>query len=268
VVELLRTSDLNSVAELRQALQSSCAERCPSPEDFWTMGGELGYSAEVTWQGHDLQGCYDVLLWSSGAGRPTLPRPEEASAGGPKSWLQYANQPLVRSASRSLVSDLRRHLSDRLPEYMVPQAFIILEALPLMANGKVDRRSLPKRSWAKSGTRGDQAPRTPTEEAIAEIWGRILKVERVGVDDNFFELGGHSLLATQAMSRIRQTFRVDLPLRTIFEVPTVSALAAAIANQPLNGNAAAAERLLRDLDEMSDEEAERLLAAEARSEDA
>jgi SAM-dependent methyltransferase/acyl carrier protein len=265
--ELLRTSDLNSVAELRQALQSSSAKRDPSPEDFWTIGGELGYSAEVTWHGDDLRGCYDVLLWSSGAGRPTLPRLEEASTSGSRLWDRYANQPLVRSAFRSLVSDLRRHVSERLPEYMVPQAFLVLEALPLMANGKVDRRSLPKPSWAKSVTREYQAPRTPTERAIAEIWGRILKVDRVGIDDNFFELGGHSLLATQTMSRIRQTFRVDLPLRAIFESPTVASLAAMVADRPVREELSTAERLLRDLDELSDEEAERLLAAEAGGQD-
>ena len=122
--------------------------------------------------------------------------------------------------------ELRRYLLDRLPEYMVPSAFVELEALPLTPNGKVDRRALPKPDESARGFEETfVAPRTPTEEVVAGIWAEVLGLEKVGVHDNFFELGGHSLLATQVISRIRETFQIELPLRNIFESPTVATLA-------------------------------------------
>ena len=122
--------------------------------------------------------------------------------------------------------ELRSFLQGRLPDHMVPSAFVLLDALPLTLNGKLDRRMLP----APDQTRPDLdeafiGPRTPVEETIAGIWGEVLKVERVGVHDNFFELGGHSLLATQVIARVRAAFEVELALRALFEAPTVAGLA-------------------------------------------
>jgi len=122
---------------------------------------------------------------------------------------------------------LRAHLRTRLPEYMVPAAFVAVDVLPLTPNGKLDRRSLPVP--ASTGLeRAYVAPRTPTEQALAGIWGEILGVERVGAEDNFFDLGGHSLLATRVMARIRRDMRVQLALRVIFEATTLAALAARV----------------------------------------
>ena len=122
--------------------------------------------------------------------------------------------------------ELRRYLLDRLPEYMVPSAFVELEALPLTPNGKIDRKALPKPDESARGFEETfVAPRTPTEEVVAGIWAEILGLEKIGVHDNFFELGGHSLLATQVISRIREAFQLELPLRNIFESPTVATLA-------------------------------------------
>ena len=265
-VELLEQRELSTVAELREAIRSDSSAECGvAPEDFWALGGELGYLVEVAWPEKDSRGCYDVLLWRSGSARPTLAARHEA-ATGERSWARWANRPLARSASRSLVSDLRHRLAERLPDYMVPQAFVVLDALPLTPSGKIDRRALPEPGRAAAAAEGYQAPRTPVERMISDVWARVLKVERVGIHDNFFELGGHSLLATQAMSRIRQALGVDLPLRMIFEAPTVACLAVAAADRSSDGNGDAAERLLRELDDLSDEEAERLLAAEAGGE--
>jgi amino acid adenylation domain-containing protein len=268
-LELLGRRELTTVAKLREAVRSAGAGAgAVAPEDFWALGAELGYAVEVAWTGEDSRGRYDVLLWRSGSARPALLPRWDASAAAERSWTRHANQPLARSASRSLVSDLRHYLAERLPDYMVPQAIVVLDALPLTPSGKLDRRALPEPGRAQPGPEGHQPPRTQAEQLIADIWTLVLKVERVGIQDNFFELGGHSLLATQAMSRIRQAFGVDLPLRAIFEAPTVASLAAAISDRPSNGNLDAAERLLRELDELSDEEAERLLAAEAGGDDA
>ena len=131
--------------------------------------------------------------------------------------------------AESTAEELRRFLKDKLPDHMVPAVFVLLDAFPLLSNGKIDRRALP--APERSRPELDKAfvsPRTPTEELVAEIWAQLLDLERVGVHDNFFDLGGHSLLATQAVSRIREAFQVEIPLRRLFEVPTVAGLAESI----------------------------------------
>src|SRR5262249_41196310 len=111
------------------------------------------------------------------------------------------------------------------PDYMVPPYYVALDAFPLSPNGKVDRKALPDpdRSGAARGS-PYEAPRNAAEEALAGIWGEILGLPRVGIHDNFFDLGGHSLRPTQAGPRIRQPFRVELPLPAFFEAPTVAGL--------------------------------------------
>ncbi|HET7233244.1 MAG TPA: amino acid adenylation domain-containing protein [Longimicrobium sp.] len=121
---------------------------------------------------------------------------------------------------------LREALGRSLPAYMVPTAFVALDALPLTPNGKVDRRALPAPGAQAVHAGEHAAPRTPAEEVLAGIWQRVLRVDDVGIDDDFFALGGHSLLAAQVVSRVRQAFGVELPLRAVFEAPTVRRLAA------------------------------------------
>jgi amino acid adenylation domain-containing protein len=123
-------------------------------------------------------------------------------------------------------SELRSFLKEKLPEYMVAAAFVLLDALPLTPNGKVDRRALPTPDGARLEVEETFVPpRTPVEEILAEIWSEVLGLERVGIYDNFFELGGHSLLATQVISRAREAFQVELSLRSLLEKPTVVSLA-------------------------------------------
>ncbi len=120
---------------------------------------------------------------------------------------------------------LRRFLKERLPAYLVPSAFLRLEALPLTSNGKVDRNALPAPDPAHLTLESEFVPpRTPTEEVVAGIWAAVLGLDRVGVHDDFFELGGHSLLATQVASRLRNTFAIEVPVRMLFEATTVAAL--------------------------------------------
>jgi acyl carrier protein len=124
------------------------------------------------------------------------------------------------------INQVREYLKEKLPDYMVPQAFVQLAELPLTPNGKVDRSALPDPDQSRPELIANYvAPRTPTEETLALMWAEVLKVERVGVEDDFFDLGGHSLLATQIISRVRETFKVEVPLRNLFENPTVAALA-------------------------------------------
>jgi surfactin family lipopeptide synthetase A len=136
------------------------------------------------------------------------------------------------------LTELRRYLKQQLPEYMVPAVFVLLDELPLTPHGKLDRGALP----APDQTRPELeqtyvAPRTPVEQKVAEIWSAVLRVNHVGVHDNFFELGGDSLLATQVMFRLSETLQLELPLRSLFEAPTVTELAATIAeaDQPRYG---------------------------------
>ncbi len=125
--------------------------------------------------------------------------------------------------------ELRQYLSEKLPEYMIPSAVMYLEDFPRTPQGKVDRRALPAPEISRAHIeRTYRAPRTATQERLVSIWESLLSIERIGIDDNFFQIGGHSLLATQIISRMREAFHVDLPLRWMFERPTVSGIAEAI----------------------------------------
>ncbi|HEX2077177.1 MAG TPA: condensation domain-containing protein, partial [Longimicrobium sp.] len=127
-------------------------------------------------------------------------------------------------AGEVAADEVREHLRGRLPEHMLPGAIVRLDALPLTANGKLDRKALPVPELA-SAEEKYVAPRTPVEEVLAGIWAEVLRLERVGVEESFFDLGGHSLLATRVVSRVRELFGVDLPLRALFEGPTVAEVA-------------------------------------------
>lgn len=128
----------------------------------------------------------------------------------------------------ALISELRNYLKTKLPEYMIPSAFVLLRTLPLTPNGKLDRQALPAPEDVADTERTFIAPRTPVEEVLAGIWGQLLSVTHLSVDDNFFDLGGHSLIATQVISRIRAVFQVEISLRQLFESPTVAQLAVQI----------------------------------------
>jgi amino acid adenylation domain-containing protein len=125
--------------------------------------------------------------------------------------------------------ELRGFLKQKVPGYLIPSAFVLLDRLPLTDGGKLNRRALPGPDWG--GIDSESAyvpPNTPMEELLAKIWGELLNLEQVSIRNDFFDLGGHSLLATQLMSRVRKTFSVDLPLRALFENPTIESLAVAI----------------------------------------
>ncbi|HEX3529114.1 MAG TPA: amino acid adenylation domain-containing protein, partial [Thermoanaerobaculia bacterium] len=148
----------------------------------------------------------------------------------------------VVAAPGADLAGLRESLKSRLPDYMVPAQVVVLDALPLTANGKLDRRWLAERAPVSSGNVSETARRalqTPAEELLAGIFSDVLKVENVGADSDFFALGGHSLLATQLLSRLREAFRIELPMRAIFEQPTVAGLAREIERASSGGGSAA-----------------------------
>jgi len=156
------------------------------------------------------------------------------------------------------ISELRRSLRQKLPDYMVPSNFVVMDALPLTLNGKLDRRALPEPGKSRPDLDAPfVAPRTPVEEQLAQIWAEVLDLDQVGIHDNFLDLGGNSLMATQVISRVRDAFQVELPLRSLFETPTVADLAVAIVQTQADEETA---RLLREMDVISDQEAQRRLA--------
>jgi amino acid adenylation domain-containing protein len=158
--------------------------------------------------------------------------------------------------------ELRTFLSEKLPEYMVPAAFVALERLPLTPNGKVDRGALPAPDTSKPElSETFVAPRNSVEEELAGIWAELLKVERVGVHDSFFDLGGYSLLAIRAIARVRQAFGIALSLRALFENPTVAGLAAQVDQLRVNVEAPKEmATVLAEIESLSDETAEQLVS--------
>ncbi len=232
VAWLAEPAGYKTVGQIRKALQE--IEMGLDPADWEAI--DLPYRVDLTWSNSSSEGNYDAMFIRQDAvtqGTISQHRPTDI-----RPWQSYANNPLQAKAARQLVPQLQSYLAQKLPEYMLPSAFVVLESLPLTANGKIDRRALKalhepisSRSLVGVASRFDNrdiAPRTPVESVLANIFTEVLGLKRVGVYDNFFELGGHSLLATQLVSRVRDTLQVELPLRSVFEASTIDLLATVV----------------------------------------
>jgi amino acid adenylation domain-containing protein len=205
----------------------------------------------------------EVVVLTTDSSRPSSPVEQNMQlAGYDKRLVAF----VVPDNSLSLAaSELRSFLAANLPDYMVPSFILIVDALPLLPSGKIDRLSLLSLLAANRNETREAVilPRTPVEETLAEIWAMVLGVEQVGIHANFFELGGHSLLATQVISRIRDAFQVEVPVRSLFKSPTIASLAAIIEQKQLDEtDSEKLVEMLADLDQLSDEEVEALLASE------
>ncbi|WP_375328979.1 amino acid adenylation domain-containing protein [Microcystis sp. BLCC-F210] len=225
---------VTTVGELRQLLAKNSGIGI-NPEQMWQLGEQLGYTVHLSWWEGSQDGSFDVVFCRQNAIlEPIINKIDEKPYPNfwddetiiPKSWTDYTNNPLYGKLVQKLVPQVREFVQQKLPSYMVPQAFVLLNALPLTPNGKVDRQALPTPDTAtRNLATGFLAPRTPIETQIAQIWSEVLGVERIGIKDNFFELGGHSLLATQVISRSRDLFSVELSLQNLLEYPTIANLA-------------------------------------------
>lgn len=218
-----------NVGGLQRAVQDFAPSESVELEDLWGLGEELGYEVEVKWGAGATDEC-DVVLRRTDSAVVELAPPyarQEDLKSAEKLWSRYANNPMHAEMERALVPELRRYLKEKLPEHMMPAAFVLLDTLPLTPNGKIDRRALPAPPHSRSGLETDYvAPRTREEEMLATIWEEVLKVDQVGVNDNFFHLGGHSLVAVRLFAEIENKFGRKLPLSTLFEASTISELAA------------------------------------------
>ena len=227
--------EFKTAGQMREALQE-LQDLGVDPEDLYALADQLPYKVDISWSDSGNQGRYNVIFVQQEAiGKQTtakscgvgiLPAQTSESATNPShNKISYANNPLQAKAARKLVPQLQTYLSQKLPEYMVPSAFVVLETLPLLPNGKIDRRAIRSLDPIKPELAGGYVtPRTPVEELLVKIWAEVLGLKQVGIHDNFFTLGGHSLLATQLVSRVRDAFLVELPLRSVFEAPTIGEL--------------------------------------------
>ena len=191
-----------------------------------------GWQVEVSWLNTPRDGEFDIVFSRSAQPAQFTTR----SLGTERS--RYANMPAQKNLAAELIPRWQAYLKEKLPDYMLPTALVLMDEFPLTSNGKIDRRKLPEPDRSDRVTRSEFAAlQTPTEEILASLWGEVLGLEQVGRYDNFFDLGGHSLLATRLVARIRQTFRVDLSLRHLFERPTLTAVADFIDRQTDNERA-------------------------------
>ncbi|MBV9268914.1 MAG: amino acid adenylation domain-containing protein, partial [Acidobacteriaceae bacterium] len=217
-----------TVAELRELVSRRVGDsQAVDPEDLWALEQDLPYCVEIRASQKHVNGGCDVVLRRIGANADTdsaEPRyPGEARAF--RQLRNYANNPLRQKRAARVVPQLRSWLNAKLPEYMVPQAFVLLDSLPLTANGKIDRKALPAPEQSSDYSATYIAPQSEVEQVLAAIMADVLRIEQLGAEDNFFELGGHSLSATQVIARARAAFGVDVSVRALFEAPTVASLA-------------------------------------------
>ncbi|MFN7945818.1 MAG: amino acid adenylation domain-containing protein [Blastocatellia bacterium] len=195
----------------------------------WRADGQLEYLGRIDEQvkirGFRIElGEIEAVLRQHAAVRDAVVAVRE-DATGDKRLVAYL---ITERDAAFNAPDIKEHLRQKLPEYMVPSHYLTLDQFPLSPSGKVDRKKLPAPDGAQSGhDRPYIEPRTETEKRMAGIWCELLGLERVGLEDNFFELGGHSLLATRLVVRLREVMQLDLPLRTLFEFPTLAAFAEA-----------------------------------------
>ena len=215
-----------NVANLRAELAAQPAGI--EPEALWDIGERLPYRVNVTWSA--APGLMDASFVPQGLADPRLGATALTQPAS-RPWRAYTNNPLLGKLNRTLIPTLHSYAQRKLPDYMIPTAFVLLDHLPLTPNGKVDRKALPSPVSLQHRKAASFAPpTTATECTITEIWSALLGVEQIGRHDNFFALGGHSLLATQAISRVNDALRVKLPLRAFFEEATIAHLAETIEN--------------------------------------
>lgn len=220
---------IDRVGDLRDALQRTIANTGVHPDDLWELSKTLPYAVDISWARGRTDGSYDVVFYrhtsrvaTSAGAIVSFPEPTHSL----QPWTTYTNQPLQGQLMRELVPQLRTYLKAKLPDYMIPSTFIMLDALPLTPNGKIDRRALPIPDTIRPELEAALvAPQTRAEKTLTEIWVQVLGIEQIGIHDNFFELGGDSILSIQIIAKANQA-GFHLTPKQIFECQTIAELAA------------------------------------------
>ena len=216
VGEAMASDALLAGADLAGVRAAASADAV-DPEELAVLAERAGYRVVPTWSAGERHGTLDLVLLP-GSGPVAV-----STADGPVPPGRHTNDPVTFRESGRLTDTLRGHLRERLPDYMVPAAFVVVDALPVTANGKLDRAALPAPDFAAAVS--GRAPRDAREEILCGLFATVLGLPKVGIDDNFFTLGGHSLLATRLVNSIRSAFGVELNVRAVFDGPTVADLA-------------------------------------------
>jgi natural product biosynthesis luciferase-like monooxygenase protein len=212
-----------TAGELRGLIE---AQAGIEPEDLWSL--PVPYDIEVRWSGQSSYGQgldrYDAVFRRRGA--PRLIQPVTADPAQPKPWHEYVNRRRPAPAAGTLIRELTRHMKEKLPSYMAPAAYVILDALPRTPNGKIDWKALPAPEQVRREVTPAALPKTDTERLIAAVWKELLNLDAVGRNDNFFDLGANSLTMVRASSRLREQLQSSISLVDLFRYPTVGSLAA------------------------------------------
>ncbi len=231
-----RATETTTVAELRTCLQEQPAVAGIEPEVWWELTATLPYRVEINWSPRAL-GCYDVTFFHVDPSAIVVPLVTSAVAQEqyivrPQPWHTYGNNPSFGQDSINLAAQFRTFLQDKLPDYMLPSAFVILPELPLTLNGKVDRRALPAPAIDRSQLNTVYVqPQNETEEVIASVWQEVLKLDKVGISDNFFEIGGDSLLMAQLSSKLSKVLGRQIAIVELFQYPTIQSLSQHLGSQ-------------------------------------
>jgi len=226
ILKWYQGEDTLTIGELREFLHQLETDKALHPSELYALAQETGCQVAVNYSKDFGSRYFDVCFY---------PTPEQTTrrrspvmpiiqAQAPlKATQLYATYPLRGSFAKTLIPQFKQQAREQLPEYMRPASFILLEKLPLTPSGKLDRRALPIPGREEAIAKDSFVqPTTPTQERLCTIWSDVLGIERIGLTEDFFQLGGHSLLATKLVSRIRDEFQIGLPLRTVFEYPTVA----------------------------------------------
>ncbi len=222
LLQLLDTGKYATIEELRCAWQQENGSGV-EPEDWWELTAELPYTTYINWSNAKAQDCYEVVFQ-----KDTIIAPyshDLSSSSVAKPWSAYVNNPLQSKIASKLELRLRSYLHQRLPDYMVPSAFVILDKMPLTPSGKIDRRALPAPDRSRPELETELVmPQSDAEQLIAEAWQEVLQLDVVGIEDNFFELGGNSLLLTQIYNKLSDKFEAKLSIVMLFQYPTIKTL--------------------------------------------